>query len=184
MPGITAHIRCTRPKRPACAFAATALAALLAGCGGGGSSSSSPSTTATTTASTASHAASAASTAGVSTKSLPGVGVVLVNANGRTLYVFTPDAHAKATCTGTCALSWPPAKLSGAAKPTASGQANAALLGSDPDPEGGRVVTYAGWPLYTYVADSAPGQDTGEGLETNGGLWYAIAPSGKPVVPR
>ncbi len=37
----------------------------------------------------------------------------------------------------------------GASKAAASGAVNASLLGSDPDPTGGRVVTYAGWPLYT-----------------------------------
>jgi predicted lipoprotein with Yx(FWY)xxD motif len=105
-----------------------------------------------------------------------------VSSSGRTLYTFMPDKHAKVTCTGTCAELWPPAKLSGSGKPTASGQVNPALLGSDPDPEGGRVITYAGWPLYTYVSDSAPGLDTGQGLESSGGLWYVIAPSGKPIV--
>jgi Secreted repeat of unknown function len=54
-------------------------------------------------------------------------------------------------------------------------------LGSDPDPEGGHVVTYAGWPLYTYAADSAAGQDNGQAIEANGGLWYVIAPSGKVI---
>ncbi len=56
-----------------------------------------------------------------------------------------------------------------------------ALLGSDPDPEGGRGVTYAGWPLYTYAADSAAGQDNGQAIETNGGRWYVIAPSGTVI---
>jgi hypothetical protein len=35
-----------------------------------------------------------------------------------------------------------------------------------------------GWPLYTYVADTAPGADTGQALNLNGGLWYVLAPSG------
>ena len=50
-----------------------------------------------------------------------------------------------------------------------------------PDPAGGRVVTYAGWPLYTYVTDTAPGTATGQALNLNGGLWYALAPSGQVI---
>jgi hypothetical protein len=57
----------------------------------------------------------------------------------------------------------------------------ASTLGSDPDPTGGRVATYAGWPLYTYVADRAPGSVKGQALNLNGGLWYVLAPSGKVI---
>jgi hypothetical protein len=57
----------------------------------------------------------------------------------------------------------------------------ASLLGSDPDPSGGRVVTYAGWPLYTYVADGSPGSHTGQGINLNGGLWYVMSPSGSAI---
>jgi predicted lipoprotein with Yx(FWY)xxD motif len=44
------------------------------------------------------------------------------------------------------------------------------------------VLTYAGWPLYTYVGDGTAGAATGEGLGTDGGLWFVIAPSGKPII--
>src|SRR5436853_91909 len=60
-------------------------------------------------------------------------------------------------------------------------QAKAALLGSDRNPAGGRVVTYNKWPLYTYVADTAPGQAKGQALNLNGGLWYVLSPSGKVI---
>jgi Secreted repeat of unknown function len=55
------------------------------------------------------------------------------------------------------------------------------LLGSDPNPEGGRVLTYAGWPLYTYVGDITADAAKGEGLGTDGGLWFVITSSGKPI---
>lgn len=54
-------------------------------------------------------------------------------------------------------------------------------IGSDPNPSGGRVVTYAGWPLYTYVADSSPGSHAGQGVNLNGGLWYVMSASGKAI---
>ncbi len=117
----------------------------------------------------------------ISTRSLAKLGTVLVNSKGLTLYMFVPDNRKKVTCKDTCAAVWPPAKLPRGAKPVAAGKAKSRLLGSDPNPAGGRVVTYSRWPLYTYVADRAPGQAKGQALNLNGGLWYVLAPSGKVI---
>ena len=117
----------------------------------------------------------------ISTKKLPKLGTVLVNGQGRTLYMFAPDKRKKVTCVRSCAVVWPPVKLLKGQKAVASGQAKSSLLGSDANPAGGRVVTYAGWPLYTYVADTSPGVATGQALNLNGGLWYVLAPSGKLI---
>jgi outer membrane protein assembly factor BamB/predicted lipoprotein with Yx(FWY)xxD motif len=122
-------------------------------------------------------------TAGVqiSTRTIPGLGRVLVNAQGRTLYMFVPDNDQKVTCVSTCAQVWPPAFLPSGQKPIASGLVKQSLLGSDPDQAGGRVITYAGWPLYTFVSDTAPGAASGQALNINGGLWYVLSPSGKVI---
>ena len=117
----------------------------------------------------------------ISTRKLPKLGTVLVNSKGRTLYMFVPDKRKKVTCVRTCAKVWPPVKLPKGAHAVAAGQAKASLLGSDPNPAGGRVVTYNKWPLYTYVADTAPGQAKGQALNLNGGLWYVLSPSGKVI---
>jgi predicted lipoprotein with Yx(FWY)xxD motif len=117
----------------------------------------------------------------ISTRKLPKLGTVLVNAKGRTLYMFVPDKRKKVTCVRTCAAVWPPVKLPKGAKAVAAGKAKASLLGSDRNPTGGRVVTYNKWPLYTYVADTAPGQAKGQALNLNGGLWYVLSPSGKVI---
>jgi predicted lipoprotein with Yx(FWY)xxD motif len=117
----------------------------------------------------------------VKTGNVKGLGVVLVNAKGRTLYVFMPDKHKRVTCTGSCAKFWPPLKWQGSGKPTAGGSAKGKLLGSDKNPSGGRVVTYNKWPLYTYVGDKAAGKATGQGLDASGGKWYVITPAGKIV---
>jgi len=146
------------------------LALLVAACG---SSSSS------TTSSTASKAPVV-----LSTRDIPGLGAVLVNGAGRTLYTFAPDKDKSVTCIGGCASAWPPLTTSSTATPATSGQVNAALVASDPDPDGGRVITYAGWPLYLYVADSAAGTVHGQSIKSAGGLWYAIAPSGKVITKR
>jgi predicted lipoprotein with Yx(FWY)xxD motif len=114
----------------------------------------------------------------VSTRSVPGLGKILVNSRGRTLYMFVPDKDKKVTCVSTCAKIWPPLKLAGGAKATAAGGAKQALLGSDSDPAGGRVVTYNHWPLYLYLGDTKAGVAYGQALKLNGGLWYVLSPSG------
>jgi len=122
-----------------------------------------------------------AKTVVISTRKVPKLGTILVDSKGHTLYMFPPDKRKKVTCVGTCAASWPPVKLPKGAKAVAAGQAKASLLASDPNPEGGRVVTYAGWPLYTYVADTKPGTAVGQGVKVNGGLWFVLSPSGKVI---
>jgi predicted lipoprotein with Yx(FWY)xxD motif len=117
----------------------------------------------------------------ISTRKLPKLGTVLVNSKGRTLYMFVPDKQKKVTCVKSCAVIWPPVKLPKGAKPVAAGKAKPSLLGSDPNPAGGRVVTYNHWPLYTYITDTAPGQAKGQALNLNGGLWYVLNPSGKVI---
>jgi predicted lipoprotein with Yx(FWY)xxD motif len=60
---------------------------------------------------------------------------------------------------------------------------SAGLLGTVPDPGGGRVVTYHGWPLYTYLGDASPGHAAGQGKNDDGGYWYVMRPSGQIVSP-
>jgi predicted lipoprotein with Yx(FWY)xxD motif len=156
----------------------------LASCGSSSKSTSTGAAYPATTSSsspTSSSASSASSTVEISTKSLPGLGTVLVNGQGHTLYSFAPDKHSKVTCVSACAAVWPPVMLASGQRPAASGQAKSSLLGSDPDPAGGQVVTYGGWPLYTYVSDVSAGLASGQALNLNGGLWYVLAPSGKQV---
>jgi predicted lipoprotein with Yx(FWY)xxD motif len=119
----------------------------------------------------------------VQARSVSGAGVVLVTSQGYVLYVFAPDNRRAVTCTGACAGTWPPLTLPQGSALAAGAGVKAALLGSDPDPAGGRVVTYDGWPLYTYTGDVQPGQATGQDIDLNGGEWYVIRPSGQPLIP-
>jgi predicted lipoprotein with Yx(FWY)xxD motif len=115
----------------------------------------------------------------VSTADVKGVGVVLVDAAGHTLYTFAPDMAKKVTCvSASCQSTWP--SLVAPGTPTGSGAVKASLLGTASGPAG-KVVTYDGWPLYTFSGDSAAGTDNGQALDVNGGDWYAIAPSGTPI---
>jgi predicted lipoprotein with Yx(FWY)xxD motif len=109
-------------------------------------------------------------------------GPVLTTSAGQTLYMFPPDAERHVTCTKLCAASWPPLTVKDGHAPKAGKGVQQSLLGTDPDPTGGpAVVTYDGWPLYTYTDDTKAGQTNGEGIYLDGGYWWVIAPSGQPI---
>ena len=65
-----------------------------------------------------------------------------------TLYYYVPDKGGKVTCTGTCSEPWPPLVRPSGTKPTGAHGVTGSL-GTAPDPAGGTVVSYNGWPLYT-----------------------------------
>lgn len=148
------------------------LALVAAGCG---SSSSSTSTASSPAAAAATPASSTTGAATVTTGSVSKLGTVLENAQGRVLYVYTPDGKTGVTCTGACASTWPPLTVASGTRPAAGGAAHVSLLGTSADPAGGTVVTYAGRPLYTYVGDASAGTANGQGT---GGVWYVVTPSG------
>ena len=152
------------------------LAGACGSSGNGSSTSSAPSSSSSGSGST--------SAVKLSARKVAGLGTVLVDASGRTLYVFAPDHAKKVTCTGTCASVWPPLKIGSGQKPAISGAITSSLVSADPNPAGGNVVTYAGWPLYLYVADPSAGTAHGQALNSSGGLWYVITPSGQVIKKR
>jgi predicted lipoprotein with Yx(FWY)xxD motif len=103
----------------------------------------------------------------------------VVTSSGVTLYRFDKDTAkpAKSNCTGQCAATWPPV-LAADGEPKLTG-IDAALVGIAVRSDGTRQLTLAGWPLYRYTGDTAPGQTSGEGV---GGSWHAVGPLGKPAV--
>jgi predicted lipoprotein with Yx(FWY)xxD motif len=98
---------------------------------------------------------------------------VLTDAKGLTLYSFAPDTSDKSACYGSCAAYWPPVTGSPSAGPGVTG-----ALGTLTRTGGAIQATYDGHPLYTYIGDSAPGQDSGNNLNLNGGLWHIVPVSG------
>jgi predicted lipoprotein with Yx(FWY)xxD motif len=124
-------------------------------------------------ASVASTAGPAATTLGALKTVRIGAVTVLADANGHTLYWFAPDTATRSACYGTCAAYWPPVKQPATAGPGVTGKLSV-LTRSD----GSAQAVYDGHPLYTYVADSAPGQANGNGLNLNGGLWHEVTTSG------
>ncbi len=158
------------------------VAAGLCGCGGGSSSSSASSSTAkTTTPAVAKPPPNAEEgTVFVSLGSAAGLGQVLVDSQGHTLYAFSKDSEESSACTGACAKAWPPLLVENG-EPEPSNGAGASHLGTITLPDGSRQVTYAGHPLYSLVGDEQPGEANGNGSTAFGGTWSALKGSGAPA---
>jgi predicted lipoprotein with Yx(FWY)xxD motif len=111
-----------------------------------------------------------------------GLGRVLVDSRGRTLYMFGKDKNDKSACTGMCASFWPP--LIAAGKPRAEGGVRASLLGTTRRADGRLQVTYNRHPLYTFAKDTKKGQTNGEGINAFGGTWHAVSKAGTAVLKK
>jgi predicted lipoprotein with Yx(FWY)xxD motif len=151
-----------RNRLPA-AMVLVAAALLAAACG-----SSSPGSGGTSGASSS----PASSGSALKTTQISGV-TVLTNAKGFTLYWFVPDTSTKSNCNGSCAQIWPP--VTG---PATAGAGVTGKLGTITRSDGSTQATYDGHPLYTYTADTAPGQATGNGINASGGVWHEVTASG------
>ena len=162
----------------------------LSGCGSAGHAAGS-STTRPPVSSSSAGAPAATGTGPapvyeVKVGSVRGLGRVLVNGQGLTLYMFVPDKQSStSTCYGRCAAGWPPLLLpAGVTAPVAGPGAQPSLLGTTARTDGTTEVTYNRWPLYLWVGDSTPGQATGQAINSLGGLWYVLAPDGTLITRR
>ncbi|HTA34632.1 MAG TPA: hypothetical protein VK721_14525 [Solirubrobacteraceae bacterium] len=157
----------THPSRPVAILASAAGLALapfaVAACGGGGA-------TASTTPPKVSTPPTSVGTASTT------LGTILVDSQGRTLYLFTHDAGSTSMCVRACAAAWPPLVANGT--PTAAAGAMASLLGTTRRADGTTQVTYNGHPLYRFVKDVRPGQTNGEGVVAFGGSWFLVTAAG------
>jgi predicted lipoprotein with Yx(FWY)xxD motif len=108
-----------------------------------------------------------------------GLGRVLVDGRGHTLYLFAKDMRGKSTCSGACAAFWPP--LISAGKPLAGPGVNSTRLGTTKRADGRLQVTYNHHPLYLFAKDARKGDTKGEGLEAFGAEWYAVSAAGAKV---
>ncbi len=157
-----------RPSRttvPA-ALACIGLALVLAACQTGGAGSPSA------------VASAGADDAAVAVSSSADLGDFVVDADGRTLYVFLNDSPGTSACADECATNWPPATAE-RGSPSA-GEGVTAELGTIERDDGGLQLTLAGWPLYRYAGDAAAGDTAGEGV---GGVWFVARPDGTVATP-
>ena len=172
-----------------------ALAVLIAGCGSSGNSTSGSAygggeTASDTTSSSGgggyggkSASPTSASDTGsgaagiVAVAKVGDLGKVIVNSEGLTLYDFHKDKGTASSCYGNCAKVWPPVLTEGA--PTAGEGAMSSKLGTTKRSDGTVQATYAGHPLYTYVADKKPGEANGNDFSSFGAQWYALHANGE-----
>ncbi|MBS1880738.1 MAG: hypothetical protein JST31_14600 [Actinobacteria bacterium] len=163
------------------------LALAISGCGG--SSSSSTETKAETGGSGGAYGNMGAEetvkaapnaeegTTFVSLGNVSGLGMVLVDSQGMTLYEFQKDKGSESSCNGECAKGWPPLLTKG--EPQPSNGASASKLGTTERKDGSMQVTYNGRPLYTFIGDKGPGEANGNGIAAFGAKWYALKGSGE-----
>jgi predicted lipoprotein with Yx(FWY)xxD motif len=107
------------------------------------------------------------------------LGKILVDSQGRTLYLFKKDSRGKSACSGECAKFWPPLRVSG--RPTAGSSISAAKVGTISRSDRTLQVTYNGHPLYTFLQDTRPGQTHGQGLTAFGAAWFVLSPAGSQI---
>ena len=160
----------SRPMTFLAGAAVIPLAALaVAGCGGGGGGASAATAPPKTTN-------GAPATVGVAKT---GLGKILVDSRGHTLYLFKKDTRTKSACFGACAAAWPPLRASG--KPTVGTGLSAAKVGTIKRSDGRPQVTYNHHPLYRYVADARAGQVNGQGVTAFGASWFVLSPAGNQI---
>lgn len=115
--------------------------------------------------------AAAGASVGIASTSL---GDVLVDAEGRTLYLLTGDKQGESTCYNDCATNWPPLE----APVDAGDGADASLLGETERKDGTMQVTYNSWPVYYFAGDNNPGDTNGQGV---GDVWFVLDAAGQPI---
>jgi predicted lipoprotein with Yx(FWY)xxD motif len=158
--------------------AVAGLALVAAGCGAAGTTSAGSGSGYAAPAPAATSASAAPARADTVATRHTSLGNVLVDAQGRTLYLFEKDRGMTSACSGACASIWPPLT---ATKAVAGSGLTMAKLSIAKQPGGATDVTYAGHPLYTYVGDTQPGDIKGQGLNQFGAEWYVLSPSGAKI---
>lgn len=141
---------------------------LLAGCGSdddSGGSAAAPRDDATSTAD------------GVLGTADSDLGEIVVDAQGRTVYVFDKDTAGadSSACSGECLDNWPPVTTD-TADPAVDGVTGE--VGTIEWDDGTLQVTLDGWPLYLFAGDAAAGDTAGQGVQ---GVWWVVGPDGARI---
>lgn len=105
------------------------------------------------------------------------LGEIVVDAEGRTVYVFDRDTAGSGTsrCMDSCLANWPAVTADDDAPEVEGVSGEVGTIERD---DGTRQLTLDGLPLYTYAADSDAGDVTGQGVQ---GVWWVVAPDGAKV---
>jgi predicted lipoprotein with Yx(FWY)xxD motif len=107
------------------------------------------------------------------------LGRIVVDSQGRTVYLFAKDTGPASTCSGDCAVEWPPVTTKG--KPRVGSGVSANKVGTTSRSDGKTQVTYNGHPLYLFEGDSGAGDTNGQGITAFGARWYVLSQAGNQV---
>lgn len=154
--------------------AVVAATLLLAACGGGSAGGGDAGYGAGTVSRVPAASATADGPASVETTEIDGIGAVLADSKGFTLYHLTTERGDAIRCLRACARMWPPLLAPGGEVPASASDLPGELATVE-RPDGGAQVTYDGLPLYTYSGDTAPNQANGQGVQE---VWFAVGPGG------
>jgi predicted lipoprotein with Yx(FWY)xxD motif len=168
----------------------TLLAILVAACSSGGGTASpaapesqapvseAPASEAPASEAPSSEAPASAGAGGAATVMVAdsALGQILVDGEGRTLYMFKPDTDGESTCYDDCEANWPPLTVTGDI--TVGEGLDAATFTTVDRTDGSTQVKAGAWPLYYFKNDAAAGDTNGQG---QGDVWYVVSPAGEPI---
>jgi predicted lipoprotein with Yx(FWY)xxD motif len=147
----------------------------LTACGGDDSSSASGSGS----SNSAPAGQPAATGAKLATADVAGLGKVVVDGNGRTVYVLDKDTSGKSNCEGDCLAKWP-VVAAGDGTPQLTG-IDASLISTITRSDGSKQLAIGGLPLYLFASDSAAGEAKGQAV---GGVWWVVGADGKKITTQ
>jgi predicted lipoprotein with Yx(FWY)xxD motif len=177
----------TQDTRPSKLLAALiAAVAILAACSSGGGGATAAPSVAAPSASEAPASEAPSESASSSPASMAAeialadssLGQIIVDGEGKTLYMFDPDTAGSPTCYDDCATAWPPLLADDAASVTAGTGLDASKITVVDRTDGGKQVKYGNWPLYYFANDAAAGDTNGQGVQD---VWWVIGADGEPI---
>jgi predicted lipoprotein with Yx(FWY)xxD motif len=164
-----------------------AIAVIVAACSSGSSATTAPSVAAPTTAASEAPASEAPSESAAASPAAGAIslaladsthGKIIVDGQGKTLYMFTPDEGGTPTCYNDCATAWPALKADDAAAVTVGAGLDQSKVTVVDRTDGGKQVKYGEYPLYYFANDAAAGDVNGQGLNDK---WYVVGADSEPI---
>jgi predicted lipoprotein with Yx(FWY)xxD motif len=123
----------------------------------------------------------------VAIRAISGMGDVVVDSKGRSLYSSDQETSTKLACTTSdCTAIWTPLTVAAGQSPTGPSQLSA-MLSTVKRPDGKTQVALDGKPLYTFTFDHAPGDVGGDNQKDSFGgtnfTWHIATASGSAPAP-
>lgn len=107
-------------------------------------------------------------------------GRILIDGDGRSLYMSTADRYDRSRCFGRCAQVWRPLIIAHG-NPTQSTTVDGRRVGLTFRDPGVYQVTYFNHPLYVFTGDRRRGQRRGQGRRSFAGRWELVSVRGRPI---